>query len=263
MARSQRRALIIGNDSYEIGALPCCLRDADGMKNALRSMGFHTQCEKDLRMNRTKEVTRHFVESIQPGSIALFYFSGHGFQYNGLNYLVPVDNDNPTSPADMDKSHLNVQKLIDSMQQRRPKLMIIILDACRSDDALKGVKRCPDRTVALTRPGLAPMRAPPGTIIAYSCAADEFSYGESKYGSNSVYTYHLLRYIKTPNMDIDLVLRLTAAAVQKETKNLQTPFRYSSYNELICLATNSPVNHQPHHGGMQRGAVASESRSHY
>ena len=96
--------------------------------------------------------------------------------------------------------------------------MIIILDACRSDDALRGVKRWLDRTVVPTRPGLAPMRTSQGTIIAYSCAADEVSYGESKYGSNSVYTYHLLRYIKTPNMNIDLVLRLTAAAVQKETK---------------------------------------------
>ena len=85
MAASQRRALIIGNGSYEIGALSCCLRDADGMKITLRSMGFHAQCQKDHRINRTKEVTLHFVESIQPGSIALFYFSGHGFQYNGLN----------------------------------------------------------------------------------------------------------------------------------------------------------------------------------
>jgi uncharacterized caspase-like protein len=239
--------------------LPCCLRDADEMKNALRSMGFHTQCEKDLRAHRTKEVSRHFVESIQPGAIALFYFSGHGFQYNGLNYLVPVDNDSPRNPSDMDKSHLNVQKLIDSMEKRKPKLMIIILDACRSDDALKGAKRWPDKTVTPTRPGLALMRAPPGTIIAYSCAADEFSYGESKYGSNSVYTYHLLRYIKTPNMDIDLVLRLTAAGVQKETKNQQTPFRYSSCNELMCLAANSPAaNQQAHRGGLQRGAVPSE-----
>ena len=240
---NSRQALVIGNDAYAFSPLPCCVNDAIGMKNALRSIGFHTHCETDRRIDQMQSVANRFVQSIQPGSIALFYFSGHGLQCNGVNFLSPIDNDGDIDPDHMDRSRLNVQKLVDAMETRRPRLMIIILDACRSDAALKDLRRLRDRAASIVRPGLAPMRAPPGTIIAFACAADEVSYGKSKYGNNSVYTYHLLRYLTTPNVDIDLVLRKAAADVQQETKNVQTPFRYSSCNEVICLVSNAAMNH--------------------
>ena len=243
MAMNSRQALVIGNDAYAIGALPFCVNDAIGMKNALRSIGFHTHCETDRGIDQMQSMANRFVQSIQPGSIALFYFSGHGLQYNGVNFLSPVDNDGEIDQNHMDRSRLNVQKLVDAMEKKRPRLMIIILDACRSDSALNDRVRFADRSAAIFRPGLGPIRAPPGTIIAFACAADEVSSAKSKYGNNSVYTYHLLRHLTTPNIDIDLALRKVAADVQHETKNGQTPFRYSSCNEVICLVSNAAMNH--------------------
>lgn len=233
----KRVALSIGNDAYATSALPFCVNDARYMARALTSMGFHTTCLKDLRSHTMKSSVDRFVQTVTPGSIALFYYSGHGLQFNGLNYLIPVDNENDIESAYIDRFGVNVQKLINDMSTKRPRLMIIILDACRNDEALKDMQKKSAKAVTSSRPGLAPMVAPPGTIIAYACAANEASYGKSKYGNNSVYTYHLLRYIKTPDIDIDLILRKVAAEVQRETKNGQTPFRYSSCNEVLCLVT--------------------------
>lgn len=232
---SSRQALIIGNDNYARNSLPCCVNDAHGMNRVLRSMGFRTHCGNDLRSRNMKSYTKEFVRAIQPGSIVMFYFSGHGIQLNGVNYLVPIDNDAIIDPDLMSSQFVNVQKLINDMYARQPKLVIVILDACRSDEALNDLKHLSRKWATIVRPGLAAMRAPSGTIIAYACGADEVSFGKSNFGNNSVYTYHLLRFLATPETDIDFVLRKVALEVQKETKNKQTPFRYSSFNENLYL----------------------------
>lgn len=237
MANADQQALIIGNDAYSRSPLPCCLNDADGMDGALRSIGFRTHCGRDLKNREMKLLVDRFVHSIQPGSVVIFYYSGHGLQLNGVNYLVPVDNSPMINPSEMSRQYVNVQKLLNDLYARQPKLVIVILDACRSDEALNGLKHLSAKAAIIVRPGLAAMRAPPGTIIAYACGADEVSYGRSKYGHNSVYTYHLLRYITTPNTDVDLILRKVATQVQKETRNEQTPFRYSSYNDIFYLVS--------------------------
>lgn len=261
MTAHPRQALLIGNDAYAMNSLPCCISDANQMNHALGIIGFHTYCGKDLKSQPMKYMVDRFVRSIQPGSIVVFYYSGHGIQLNGVNYLVPIDNDRTTDPNEMTQRFVNVQKLINDMYAKKPKLVITILDACRSDEALNDMKRLSVKTPTFARPGLAAMYAPPGTIIAYACGADQVSYGKSKYGNNSVYTYHLLRYIATPNTDIDVILRKVATEVQKETRNEQTPFRYSSFNEIFCLvpqkksapAKPSREYHRPqqHYGAFQ------------
>jgi len=175
-----------------------------------------------------KSMTRRFVESIQPGN----------------NYLIPIDSlgiceDNIKSTA------IDAQKLINSMYEKRPKLIICILDCCRTDPPetpLDRAKSSFDRALAGTTVGFAPMRAPPSTIIVYACAADEAASPKSKNGRNSLYTYHLLRYIKTPNVDIETILRHTAADVQRDSNNEQIPYRYSSCNEMVYLVSDKGQN---------------------
>jgi uncharacterized caspase-like protein len=243
---SAKQALAIGNNAYVPRrlALRPCINDANDLSNSLRSIGFQVHCKADLDLNSMKSMTRRFVESIQPGAIVLFYFSGHGVQSDGDNYLIPIDSlgiceDNIKSTA------IDAQKLINSMYEKRPKLIICILDCCRTDPPetpLDRGKNSFDRVLGGTRAGFAPMRAPPSTIIVYACAADEAASPKSKNGRNSLYTYHLLRYIKTPNVDIETILRHTAADVQRDSNNEQIPYRYSSCNEMVYLVSDKGQN---------------------
>jgi hypothetical protein len=82
------------------------------------------------------------------------------------------------------------------------------------------------------------MGGPPSTIIAYACAADTESFAASGTRPNSMYTHYLLRYITTPNVDIDMVLKNVAVEVQRESVNEQVPFLYTNCNERICLNAN-------------------------
>jgi uncharacterized caspase-like protein len=245
MAIYRKQALVVGNDSYLIGQLDTCVNDATDVHNCLRSMGFQSRCAINQRLNSIQAITRQFVQSIQPGSIAIFYFSGHGLQYNGINYLIAVDNKGVVLDY-LDQTALDVQKLIESMHEKRPRLILVILDCCRGYEieTLTDQRRFSNRASTKIKDGLAPMQAPPGTIIAYACAADQVSTTLSKNNRNSLYTYHLLRHICEPNIDIDLVLRKVAVDVQKDRLNIahQIPFRYSSCNEIICLVINGGMN---------------------
>ena len=241
-----KHALTIGNDKYDRGPLGACVNDATDMAVSLRSIGFQVQNATNVDSRMTQKYIDYFIQSIQPGSVALFYFSGHGGQFNAINYLIPTNNDEIYA-ENFDQMALNVQRLIKGMYRRNPRLILVILDCCRSymqleTPPLKNLffgKRSPKM-----KDGLAPMAAPPATIIAFACAADTVSSALSINDRNSLYTYHLLNHIRTPNLDIDTVLKNVAIDVQRDPVNMehQMPFRYSSCNEIIYLAGNGAMN---------------------
>jgi uncharacterized caspase-like protein len=256
MATYVKQALVIGNDTYLQRPLGTCVNDAADMYNCLRMMGFQARRAKNLRLNEMRAITHQFVQSIQPGSIVMFYYSGHGLQYNNINYLTPINN-NELVLDYIDQLTLDVQELINNMYQKRPRLMLIILDCCRGFEISEASdqKRWFNRRSTKIKDGLAPMQAPPATIIAYACAADQLSTTLSRNNRNSMYTYHLLNHICTPNIDIDLVLRRVAKDVEQDPLNEdhQIPYRYSNCNEIICLVGDGGINVPVLPGYLQAG----------
>ena len=90
--RRQRVALVIGNDSYQNAQVLSNARsDAKAMAKALESSGFSVMLKQDLTLKAMKEALRAFKAEVAGGDDALFYFSGHGVQFEGSNYLIPVD----------------------------------------------------------------------------------------------------------------------------------------------------------------------------
>jgi uncharacterized caspase-like protein len=247
-------ALTIGNDKYEQSPLGACKNDATDVAISLQSIGFQVQNAVNVDSRATDQYINRFLRSIQPESIAVFYFSGHGLQLNGENYLVPTNNYG-MDLDNLDQVSLNAQQLVKAMHNRNPKLILIILDCCRSywHTVTLGKSSFFNRRSGKFRDGLAPMRAPPATIIVYACAADTVSSALSINNRNSLYTYHLLNHIRTPNLDIDTVLKNVGIDVQRDPVNMehQVPFRYSSCNEVIFLAGNGPINYSMSYGYKQ------------
>jgi uncharacterized caspase-like protein len=241
---SAKQALSIGINAYVPSRLVLrpCLNDANDVSTALRLIGFRVQPALDTSLDSMKSNIRHFTNSIQPGAIVVFYFSGHGVQSNGDNYLIPT-NATGISADNIKSTAIDVQKVIEQMYEKKPRVVICILDCCRTDppkEPLDGFNRY-DIALAGTRPGFAPMRPPPSTILAYACAANDAASARSKNGRNSLYTYRLLQYIRTPNVDIETILKQVAADVQRDSDNEQIPYRYSSCNETIYLASNKAL----------------------
>ena len=68
-----------------------------------------------------------FASLIGKNVYALFFFAGHGFEHNSLNYMMPVDADVEKKPEQC----ICAQEVLRSMQMAGAKLSIMILDMCR------------------------------------------------------------------------------------------------------------------------------------
>src|SRR3984885_1136083 len=89
---AHRLALVIGNDSYQHAeVLRNARADARAVAASLQSLGFTVTLKQDLTLQQMKVALRAFKASVAGGDEVVFYFSGHGVQFGGTNYLIPVD----------------------------------------------------------------------------------------------------------------------------------------------------------------------------
>ena len=112
-----------------------------------------------------QEVINEFFKQIQNGDVALFYFSGHGSQVQGENYLLPVG-EHIQSESDIRYKAVNAGYILGKMEESGNRTNIMILDACRNN---------PFKSVRSLSKGLTIMEAPGGTFIAYATAPRESS----------------------------------------------------------------------------------------
>ncbi len=216
--KDQRRvALVIGNSDYKIHPLQNPAHDAEDISGVLRNLGFSVQTKVNADHRGMEEAVNKFVQEIQNGDVALFYFSGHGVQVKGENFLIPLD-DSIQMEADVRFKTLNASLVLAKMEESRNRTNIVILNACRNNP-FKGLFRSAST-------GLSKMDAPKGTFIAYATSPD--SVAADGTGRNSPYTKHLMDALKVKDVSIAQAFTLVANAVDKETAGQQTPWILSS-----------------------------------
>lgn len=213
----RRVALVIGNGAYETAPLKNPVNDAQDMAQALRELGFDVIYKENLNQNDMKRAIRAFGEKIRNGGVALFYYAGHGTQVNGVNYLIPIG-------AKIEKEEEVEYECVDAgfvmaqMDNAKNRMNIVILDACRNNPFARSTRS------AAT--GLAQMNAPSGTLIAYSTAPGKVA-SDGK-GRNGLYTQELLKFMRTPGLDIESVFKQVRISVRGLTQERQTPWESSS-----------------------------------
>ena len=128
-----RTALVIGNAGYAFGKLENPVNDARDMADALRGSGFEVILKTDADQATMKDAIRAFSNAMRnKGGIGLLYFSGHGVQANGENYLLPLG-EKPASEAALKAGGVTAAEAVDAMAAARNALNIVILDACRDN----------------------------------------------------------------------------------------------------------------------------------
>ncbi|MFN3077048.1 MAG: caspase domain-containing protein [Alphaproteobacteria bacterium] len=213
----KRVALVIGNAAYPEMPLVNPVNDARAMTASLRMTGF----EVIERVNAGKAVMEdaiaQFGERLGPNTVALVYYSGHGMQVSGKNYLIPVDA-KISSEQTVALRTIDADRVIDQMISARTRLNILILDACRNNPF--------ERRFRAVGGGLAQMSAPQGTMIAYSTAPGKVaSDGE---GTNGLYTQELLKALQQPGIEIEKVFKRVRAEVSAVSNEAQVPWEASS-----------------------------------
>ncbi|TRU20047.1 MAG: peptidase C14 [Microcystis aeruginosa Ma_QC_B_20070730_S2] len=216
--QQQRIALVIGNANYQVGKLDTPLNDATDMANALKELGFEVILLKDSSKRQMDDALDQFFTRINQGYVGLFYYAGHGMEVEGENYLIPV-NAQIKAEKDIQYESMPLGKILGRMEGAGNRINIVILDACR-DNPFRKFWRSSSRGLT------APVQAASGTLIAFATAPGKVASDGT--GRNGLFTSYLLKYIKTPNMEVDLMLRKVRSDVAQNTNNYQVPWTSSS-----------------------------------
>jgi tetratricopeptide (TPR) repeat protein len=148
----RRIALIVGNSKYQtVPELPNPARDASLIARTLRAVGFNdVRVETDLSRDALNRVLLEFSRAAAGADWAMVYYSGHGIEVGGLDYLIPVDAKLQTD-RDVDFETVPLTLAISSVEPAR-RLRMVVMDACRSNPFLNQMKRTiATRSLGLSR----------------------------------------------------------------------------------------------------------------
>jgi TPR repeat protein len=237
-----RRAFVLGVKNYpdpDIQSLELPEADAKGIASDLEEVGFDKKnITTVLNLRAKADFDRQFsafVASIHEGDVVLFYYSGHGvgLEANNTDYLLlggirslftfahdklpAVDRANddivrlkmPTMAADYEsdeiaKNGVAVPDVIAQIGAKKPRIMILMLDACRSlatkTAEAEEIVRGPDSGSRML-----PMQSlPQGAMVIFSAsfgeAAIEKFAGENR--KNSLFTEVVRSELQRPGQTL-------------------------------------------------------------
>ena len=222
MAQAEKRvALVIGNSNYnQVARLPNPANDSRAMADALARLDFTVTLQQDLGKSAMEQTLADFSDAVRDADLAVVYYAGHGMEMNGKNYLIPTDarlkSDNRVQFETVSLDH--VMLAIEGAKA----LKLVLLDACRDNPFANSMKPT-NATRSISR-GLAKVETNPGVLVSYAAAAGTTALDGN--GKHSPYTEALLAYIEQPGLELSLLFRKVADAVQAKTDGRQTPFEY-------------------------------------
>ena len=216
-ADEKRVALVVGNSAYRNSPLLNPGNDARAVAAKLTTVGFEVILREDLRTRQIAPMLREFRDRLQPGAVALFFYAGHGMQLKGINYLPTIDA-NIAGEDDVPLNSLNVNQVLEIMEERKTRLNLVFLDACRNNPF--------SRRFRSSVGGLARVEAPSGTLISFATRPGSVS--DDGTGEHGIYTQHLLNQIEVPNQAIEQALKRIVRGVKQDSDGQQEPWMEGS-----------------------------------
>ena len=178
---------------------------------------------------------RKFSAEAATADWAVVYYSGHGMEVNGTNYLVPVDAKLSNGRSEV----VSLDQVMAATQGAR-KLRLILLDACRNNPFVPQAKpneparttvAMSSNTVGLVSErasggGLSPVNVSGSTLVVYATKHGQTALDGQ--GKNSPFAIAMVQRLATPNVEINKLFRLVRDDVMEATAGRQEPYTYGS-----------------------------------
>ena len=246
-AHARRVALVVGINKYDNlpseRQLTKAVNDARAMEAALKAVGFDVIKAEDVGRSAFHHSWQQLLDKVALGDEVAVFYSGHGVEIDGANYLVPRDV--PVVATGQTQRLKNESLSFDSLRRdlvsKSPKLSLFILDACR-DNPFTDSR---GKSIGGTK-GLVPVPTVAGSFImfaadAFESALDRLS--DTDRDPNSVYTRKLLPLLKQPGLRLpDMAQRVRREVRQSASAvgHQQNPAYYDQGGDEICLAGCAP-----------------------
>ncbi|MCX7026227.1 MAG: caspase family protein [Spirochaetes bacterium] len=216
-ASQDRAALVIGNASYSGSVSPLAnpLNDAQDVGRALEGVGFQVMVRTDLNLEGMEEAIEDFITSLEGKSVALIYYSGHGIQVEGQNYLIPV-NESIGNQSQVKSRSVGLTDLLERITEAGVSTLLVFLDSCR-DNPYPGANRGGG-----TR-GLSPVTAPKISENLIAFAAEPGAVASDGTGRNGTFTEAFLKSLAVEGRSLGDMMTEVRAEVMEKTNGVQRP----------------------------------------
>jgi uncharacterized caspase-like protein len=264
-AAANQRAFVVGINIYDNlppdKQLVKAVNDSRVMAATFRDLGFTVLQQENVGLSQFYALWQRFLDSVQPGDVVAVFFSGHGVEINGVNYLIPRDTPELGAGEVMlmrQSASLNGHSgLMADLKKRQPRISLMIIDACRDNPYAAGSTKSIGKDL-----GLAPVEPPEGMFVMYSAGAGEKSLDrlyDRDPESTSVYTRRLIPLLKTPGLTLPEVGQQVRMSVRDLARTAQPPRAQTPayYDQLVgryCLSGCSD-------GGPQQNSAADQGPS--
>jgi uncharacterized caspase-like protein len=162
------------------------------------------------------------------------YYSGHGIEFNGENYLIPVDAklERDVEGLDLENQAVSLRRVLASLQPAK-RLGLVMLDASRELGLLNLPATTTPRPIGFAQSDIGPTNA--NTLIAFANAPG--STRANAEPERGLFTTALLNHLATPGLDVREALGLAGQEVLARTDHKQEPLVFGSLgSETISLA---------------------------
>jgi TPR repeat protein len=220
----RRIALVMGNSNYSYHSqLRNPLNDATAVAEQLQQLGFEVICLYDV----TKDAMVNALDLFRQKAVkeqydfALFYYSGHGLQYDGKNWLMPVET-KLERPSDLKAGCMEGQELLSLIEDTRCANKIVILDACRTEKI--NWKEQDETQKEIDSKGFVSMEPRRGMLLAYSTRSGDIAQDMSEDGLDiGPYASALVSSLQKENLLLDDLFNEVETRVEEMTSFAQSP----------------------------------------
>ena len=235
-AAGDRYALVIGNAKYPDADAPLKepINDARDVADELKRDGFNVDIGENLTGDGMRRAFDKLYGKIEPGSVALIFFSGFGIQSNRQSFMIPVDAQIWTE-SDVRRDGFSLENVLGEINSRGAGVKIALMDASRRNPF--------ERRFRSFSAGLAPVIAPNGTLVMYSAALS--SVISDNGGDHSLFVQELLKEIRVPDLAAEETLNRTRVGVTRASRQEQVPWISSSLAEDFSFIPGAPGGPRP------------------
>ncbi|MGI9438043.1 MAG: caspase family protein [Geminicoccaceae bacterium] len=263
--------MLIGNEAYtDLPVLRNPINDIQSFADSLRELGFKVVEEENLTdATALNTAVQAFATAAKAAGAeaVLVHYAGHGFQIDGVNYLMPTGIAKAEEPAL--EAELNRQTgglpLEDVQRQKRLSRLrleharsqslpldnvlatvelaadtrILMFDACRNLPTMRAAGQEPEVAIAST--GFASARGDAGTLIVFATQPGEVAADGG--GNQSPFMQAMLDHIGERGLGIDELLTRVRRDVHEVTRGKQTPWAHSALLEPFSFDPVPPGYH--------------------
>lgn len=218
-AANPRIALVIGEAAYSDAALKTSANDAGLIAQTLQAAGFDVVGARDLDGQSLRSTLSDFLDKAAaagPELQAFVYLSGRGVQYDGENFVVPVDA-RIRRAEDVPVEAVPIGSFVHALAGLPGRARVVALDLARA-----GPYASQSQPLA---PGLALIDPEPGVLIAMNATPGTLAPDEE--GPYGVYAKTLAGALRQGGLDVADALVQTRILVNQETEGAVVPWSAS------------------------------------